>query len=245
MPPSGLKVGELAKRTGLSVRTLHYYDEIGLLAPSQHTASGHRLYTAGDVARLQQIASLRQLGLPLEEIRACLERPDFSPLRVLEMHLARLREQLELQQRLCQRLESIAAGLRRTEAISVEEFVQTIEVMTMFEKYYTPEQLQEIQERGKTIGEAGLRRAEADWKELLDQVQAAMDRGVEPTSEPVLALARRWQDLVNQFTGGNPGIEKSLREMYKQEPDIGARHGFGPNPAMFEYIGKAMKAVKQ
>jgi DNA-binding transcriptional MerR regulator len=57
-----LKVGELARRTGLTVRTLHHYDEIGLLNPSLHTEAGYRLYTAGDVARLQQVLSLRQLG---------------------------------------------------------------------------------------------------------------------------------------------------------------------------------------
>lgn len=69
MPQEVWKVGELAEQTGLSVRTLHYYDEIGLLTPSQRTASGHRLYAPGDVIRLQQIKSLRQLGFPLEEIR--------------------------------------------------------------------------------------------------------------------------------------------------------------------------------
>ena len=64
MEPTAIKVGEVAKRTGLSVRTLHHYDEIGLLSPSRRTASGHRLYGAGELARLQQIKSLRQLGLP-------------------------------------------------------------------------------------------------------------------------------------------------------------------------------------
>src|SRR5256885_13714858 len=91
-----LKVGELARRTGLTVRTLHHYDEIGLLRPSLHTGSGHRLYAAADVARLQQVVSLRQLGFSLEEIGACLTRPDFSPLKVIDLHLARLREQIEL-----------------------------------------------------------------------------------------------------------------------------------------------------
>ncbi len=66
---SGIKVGELARRTGVSVRTLHYYDEIRLLSPSGHTASGHRLYTTREPRRLQQIVSLRQLGFSLEEIR--------------------------------------------------------------------------------------------------------------------------------------------------------------------------------
>ena len=90
-----VKVGELARRTGLTIRTLHHYDEIGLLRPSLHTDSGHRLYTAADVARLQQVLSLRQLGFSLEEVRDCLDRPGFSPLEVIRLHVARLREQIE------------------------------------------------------------------------------------------------------------------------------------------------------
>src|SRR3989449_11352984 len=92
-----LKVGELARRTGLTVRTLHHYDEIGLLKPSLHTEAGHRLYTAGDIARLQQVLSLRQLGFSLEEVLDCLDRPGFSPLEVSRLHVARLREQIEVQ----------------------------------------------------------------------------------------------------------------------------------------------------
>src|SRR5947207_11101539 len=97
MPFDGLKVGELARRTGLTVRTLHHYDEIGLLRPSLHTEAGHRLYTAGDVARLQQVLSLRQLGFSLEQICACLDGPGFAPLEVIRLHVARLREQIQLQ----------------------------------------------------------------------------------------------------------------------------------------------------
>src|ERR1700675_313077 len=98
-----LRVGELAKRTGLTIRTLHHYDEIGLLKPSLHSESGHRLYTASDVARLQQVLSLRQLAFSLEEIRDCLGRPGFSPLEVVRHHVARLREQIQLQRGLCER----------------------------------------------------------------------------------------------------------------------------------------------
>src|SRR5260370_1968019 len=99
-----LKVGELAKRTGLTIRTLHHYDDIGLLKPSLHTESGHRLYTAGDVARLQQVLSLRQIAFSLEEVRACLDRPGFSPLEVIRLHVARLREQMALHRNLCEPL---------------------------------------------------------------------------------------------------------------------------------------------
>src|SRR5262245_8034255 len=83
---TALRVGELARRTGVSVRTLHYYHEIGLLAPSEQSHTGHRLYTAADVARLQQIVSLRQLGLSLDQIGACLDRGACSPIDIVEQH---------------------------------------------------------------------------------------------------------------------------------------------------------------
>src|SRR5207249_7059073 len=107
-----LKVGELARRTGLTIRTLHHYDEIGLLAPSLHTEAGHRLYTADDVARLQQVLSLRQLGFSLEQVSDCLHQAEFSPLEVIRLHLARLREQIEMQRNLCGRLEAVAEYFR-------------------------------------------------------------------------------------------------------------------------------------
>src|SRR5438105_8916320 len=120
-----LKVGELARRTGLTVRTLHHYDEIGLLKPSLHTEAGHRLYTAGDVVRLQQVLSLRQLGFSLEEVRDCLGRLGFSPIEVIRLHLARLREQITLQRRLCERLEAVADRLQAAGEVSADEFIRT------------------------------------------------------------------------------------------------------------------------
>ncbi len=110
---------------------------------------------------MQQIKSLRQLGFALEEIRACLNRPDFSPHRVIQLHLSRLRKHIELQQKLCDRLEAIAARIGPTDEVSVEEFVQeTIEVIRMserFEKYYPPEQLEELMERRSILGEERIR----------------------------------------------------------------------------------------
>lgn len=242
-----LKVGELAKQTGLSVRALHYYDEIGLLSPSRRTESGHRLYTASDVVRLQQIKSLRYLGASLEEIRETLDRPDFSPRRVIELHLSRLRDQIELQQKLCDRLEEIAARLSSKEEVSAEEFVRTMEVIRMSERlweYYTPEQREEIEERGRALGEERIRQVEAEWPELMEQVRAEMEAGTEPSNERVQRLAKRWMELVREFTGGNPEIERSVRNVWQQEETI---HGVdtGSMREMGEYIFRAMAASKK
>lgn len=243
MRPVGLKVGELAKRTGISVRTLHHYDQIGLLSPSNRTEAGYRLYSDGEIIRLQQIMSLRQLGLFLEDIRHCLVRSDFSLQRVIELHLARLREQMESKRKLYDRLEAVAAGLRSTERASVENLLQIMEEMTKMEKYYTPEQLEELAQRRETLGEERIRQAEADWANLMKQVRAEMEKGTDPTNDRVQSLARRWMALVQEFSGGNPEIEKSLRNMYHQESTV---HGMDTASMreMMDYISKALAASK-
>jgi MerR family transcriptional regulator, thiopeptide resistance regulator len=72
------KVGELAQLTGLTIRTLRYYDQIGLFSPTGHSDSGHRLYTESDISRLQQILSLRELDLSLGEIKSVLAGDRYS-----------------------------------------------------------------------------------------------------------------------------------------------------------------------
>ncbi|CAN5435106.1 MerR family transcriptional regulator [soil metagenome] len=237
------KVGELARQTGLTVRTLHHYEEIGLLAPARRSESGYRLYSEEDVVRLQQIVSLRQLGLSLEEVGRYLARPGSSPLEVLELHLSRLRKQIELQQRLCARLEALAAHVRSAETLSAEEFTRTIEMMTMFEKYYTPEQLQELEERRRVIGDERIREVEAEWPVLIAEMRAEMEKGTDPASERVQELARRWMGLVQEFTGGNPQIEQSVSRLYQQEP--AARERMGLDPEIFGYINRAMQISRE
>jgi MerR family transcriptional regulator, thiopeptide resistance regulator len=239
-----LKVGDLAKQTGVSVRTLHYYDEIGLLAPSHRTETGYRLYGEADIIRLQQIVSLRQIGFSLEQIRECLEQSAFSPHHVVQLHLSRLKEQMALQQQLYARLEAIATRLRSTEAISIQEFIQLIEVTTMIGKYYTPEQQEYLKERQQLLGEERIRQVEAEWQELIEQAQVEMANGADPASESVQALAQRWLELIQEFTGGNTDIEQSLTTMYQQEGSEVASRG-AVNSAVMDYMSRAMTAMKQ
>jgi MerR family transcriptional regulator, thiopeptide resistance regulator len=206
------------------VRALHYYDEIGLLSPSRRTEAGHRLYTADDVVRLQQIKSLQQLGFTLREVRDCLDRPDFPLGRVIHLHLSRLRASIDLQERLCDLLEKVEERLRSGEEISSERFVNTVmEVIEMSERlhrYYTPEQREYLAERRREFGEEGIRRAEAEWAGIIERVRAEMEAGTDPSDERVWPLARRSMELIEEFTGGDPGIERSLINMWQQEKNI-------------------------
>jgi DNA-binding transcriptional MerR regulator len=245
-----LKVGELARRTGLTVRALHHYDAISLLKPSLHTEAGYRLYTAGDVTRLQQILSLRQLGFSLDEIRDFLDRPGFSPLEVIDLHVRRLREHIEEQWKLCERLEALAVHVRAAGEVSADEFLRTIEEMTMMlakmDKYFTPEQLQLIQECREQAGQEHLERMQEDWAELIALIRAEMDKGTDPADAMVQALVRRWKDLLKQSTGGDPGIEQAMKRLWEEQGDtLAAQFGskYDSRP-IWGYINQALAAAK-
>src|SRR5512143_3548210 len=105
-------VGELAKLTGVTVRTLHHYDEIGLVRPSARSAAGYRLYDDGDVVRLQQVLLHRELGLPLEQIAAVIDAPGFRRVDALRAQRAALAEKRD---RLDGMLAAVDAALRLAE----------------------------------------------------------------------------------------------------------------------------------
>ena len=242
------KVGRLSQATGVSVRTLHHYDEVGLLHPSDRTGAGHRLYTADDVVRLQQVCSLRQMGFSLDEVGRFLDLPDCSPLEVLRMHAGRLEQQIDVERSLLKRLRTIADRLAESEHVSVEEFLRTIKEVTMseqFSKYYTPEQLEQLAERRGVVGDQRICEVEAEWKELIEQVGAEMDKGTDPASETMQRLAQRWMGLVREFTGGDPGIERSLGNMYRKEPSVQNQYGHNLVPKMSAYVTKAVEASKK
>ena len=83
--------------------------------------------------------------------------------------------------------------------------------------------------------------------ELFEKYKTEMEKGIDPSEEAVQKLARRSQELIAAFSGGDPGIEKSLGRMYKQEggPNVMAQHGVQLDPKVWEYMGKAMSALKK
>src|SRR4051812_22066936 len=127
MSGNAWKIGDLAKQTGLSVRTLHYYDEIGLLRPSQHSESGHRRYGPAELARLQQIVSLRHVGFSLKQIHKFLSQKNFDAVNSLRMQLERMKQQMDEQKKLYNRLEAIANALQSNKRIENQELIQLIQ----------------------------------------------------------------------------------------------------------------------
>ena len=229
------KIGELARRTGLTVRTLHHYDAIGLLSPAERSGGGHRVYGEADVQRLYRIVSLRSLGFPLEAIATALDGDAVDARAAVEDHLARLEDQMEQQRRL-------RASLRQLlERLGSDDFLTTIEEMTMYERYYTPEQRQELEQRRQAIGDEAIREVEREWAEIFATLRAEMDAGTDPADPKLRPLAERGQELVAMFTGGDPGITKALKQMWEHEDPEKVSHGMVDAEVM-AYYGRVQAA---
>ena len=137
MPPMGeldrtWKVGELARATGLTIRALHHYDDIGLLVPAR-TESGHRLYSRGDVERLYRVLALRSVGMTLEEIKVVLDDDGVSLIDTVRRHAAAVERDIDQRRRLLDRLRDMLAALERSAAPTVDELIGALEAMNVVE----------------------------------------------------------------------------------------------------------------
>jgi DNA-binding transcriptional MerR regulator len=230
------KIGELARRTGLTVRTLHHYDEIGLLSPAQRSDGGHRVYDEADVQRLYRIVSLRSLGFPLDAIAQALDSQAFDPKAAVDDHLRRLEAQIAQEQQLLDKLRTLRQRL------DADDFLTTIEEITMRERYYTPEQLDQLQQRRQQLGEDAIKDVEREWGEIFATLKQEMDKGTDPADPRLRPIGDRSRELMVMFTGGDPGIEASLKRMYETEGPEKASRGMA-DPAVFEYLAQVRAAT--
>jgi MerR family transcriptional regulator, thiopeptide resistance regulator len=230
------KIGELAQRTGLTVRTLHHYDEIGLLTPAERSDGGHRVYDEASVQRLYRIASLRSLGFPLDAIAQALDSNAFDPRTAVDDHITRLEAQIAQEQQLVGKLHALR------ERLDADDFLTTIEELTMHQRYYTLEQLEQLEQRRQEFGEEQIRAVEQEWAEIFATLKAEMEAGTDPADPKLRPIGERSRELLKMFTGGDPGIEASLKTMYETEGPEKASRGMA-DPEVFAYLAKVREAA--
>lgn len=241
------KAQEFARKTGVTVRTLHHYDRMGLLKP-RRTPSGYRMYGAAELARLEQIVTLKFLGLPLKEIKGALERGPMNiraTLRLQREILAEKRRRIEMAIKAIEKAENIVAQDGEADWESLKKIIEVIDMENNWDwvkKYYTEEQLEELASRyTPEVAERGPR----EWAALIKEVEEARAEGVDPASPRAQALAARWSALIEEFTGGNPEILKNLKRLYADEANW-PEHAQKPySDGAISFINEAIAARKK
>ena len=223
-----LKIGELAKRAGLTVRTLHHYDHIGLLSPSARSDSGFRLYSQADVVRLHRIQALKQFGCSLSDIGAFLAEPGASLIEIITQQMSVLDEQVQRAQALRDRLFRLREQVYKGEDTGLTDWLTILEMMTMYEKHLSKEELDRLRSN-KAAGNL-----DGEWSQLVPLVQDAMDRGVAPESQEAQELAWRWIRLLRDTTGNDAALAIKLQRIHREEQKAQLLKGI--TPEMIEYI---------
>ena len=162
-----------------------------------------------------------------------------SLLEIIRLHKTRIEEQMVELGSLLGRLGAVESRMGNGRRVDTDELFSLMEAMTMFEKHYTPEQLDELRKRRETLGDDAVRQGQRDWEDLITQVRTAVEEGTPPESDRGRALAERWSNLIEEFTGGDAGVRDSLQKAYAAEPQSWEQ--FGIDPSMREWIGRAAK----
>jgi MerR family transcriptional regulator, thiopeptide resistance regulator len=222
------RIGELAAATGLTVRTLHHYEHIGLLGPAARTDGRQRLYDEHDVQRLYRIRALRDLGLPLEDIGRMLEEDGATLGDVLRAHLVHVDAELQRLGRLRTLLGHACAQADRVVGPGV--VLEAIEAMSRVVRH--------IDAAGTNgCGPGG---DESRWRALGNELRACMDAGDGPEAPRPRAVARAAQALLADFARGDRATLDALARLRKLDPP---KNLAGWDPELIRYLDQALASL--
>ena len=212
-----MNISRVAKLTGVTVRTLHYYDEIGLLKPSQVTEAGYRVYDDADLEVLQQILFFRELDFSLEDIRKIMQNPAYEK-------ESALRKQRELLEQKRSRLDSLISLVDKTlkgeRDMSFRQF-DTTEIEATKKKYAEEARRRwggtaaysEYEKRASCSGDAQQKMLDDEGAMLLREF--GRNRSLAPDSPEAQALVKKWQDYITaHFYTCTKEILSCLGQMY-------------------------------
>ncbi len=225
----GWTIGAVASAVGITVRTLHHWDAVGLVRPSARSASGHRRYSAGDLARIHRVLLYRELGLPLDRIGHLLDAPRSDPGGSLREQRAQLADRIT-------RLQGMVEGVDRLlAAIDAGALLTPEEQVSIFGQDWQPSWIGEAQERwGDTdqwaqYAERAATMTPQDWQSVADtsaalnqDLAAAVHAGLDPAGPEAAVLAERHRASIGAYFTCTHAMQVCLGRMYEADPDFTA-----------------------
>lgn len=214
-----LMVGELAKKMGVSVRTLQYYDKEGLLKPSSTSEGGRRLYSEKDIVKLHQILSFKYLGFSLKEIKGelfLLDDPK-EVLNMLEFQKKAIENQIYSFQKALEATTYLQTEVMNTDQVDFGKYSEIIELIKVgnegcwaWKCFNTPLK-EHVRNRFGSDANEGIRIYET-YKEVLEEALILKQKEEPPESDISFVLAKKWWDMIMDFTGGDMSLIPELEK---------------------------------
>lgn len=231
-----LKVGQLAKQICLSVRTLHHYDEIGLLSPSVRTSAGHRLYNTKDIALLHRIQALKQLGLPLQKVAEIMQENSQPLPDIIARQIENLDREMEQAAQLKAKLLKLQKSLHASDEPDMASWLDTLALMNVYEKYLTEDEIEELNNHAL----AAKHEIEHEWPEMVKKLQVMMDQKISPSDKKAQAFVIQWTEMLERLVGYNPHL---LLKVHSMSDEIEMQLQRGISIEMKEYLGDVMGQI--
>lgn len=220
-------VKQLADLAGVSIRTLHYYDQIDLLRPEEYGENGYRYYGEKDLLKLQQILFFRELDFPLSEIKAILHQPGFDQVTALQAHRKTLRERITRLEQLIHTIDRTVGHLQKGTAMSKKDYYkgfnearQKEHEQYIRETYGDSDQLKNSIKQWANLTPEEKNDFLAHWDNLHHQIAENMDKGAEHPD--VQALMQQYREKLNFFYEVSLAHFENLGHMYNSHPEFQA-----------------------
>lgn len=229
-----LKIGELAKRTGVTIRALRHYDEIGLLSPSSRSEGGFRLYSLEDVGKLYRIQALCRLNLPLAEVRQVMAAGNATFPDIVEKQIAFLNHQIGHAVALRDHLSELQSRSRQSAALTMDDWVGALAQMSAVYKYFNDDERRSLAAQRASVTET----CDKEKAALIFELQQLMAQGVSADTDEAQELAYRWIQLLMAEVGDDEGLLMKYYAMQWNEDSLQLLSGI--DRAGMTYISHAM-----
>ena len=243
-------LGELA---GVTIRTLHFYEELGLIKPAYHGTNGYRYYEENELLQLQQILFFKELGFSLKQIQKVLGRSDFDQLAALHSHRKALKQEWKKIGQLIKTIDNTINHLQGKKKMKDKEIFDgfNISLVTkvrggqssnaaealVFKSVKNPtKSVEDVEKRGKEFYDNITKTAHAIFKELVH----CIEKGLDPASVEVQRIIKKHHSLTEQIHDVTQEVYKALAQLYQEHPEF--RKQIDPfHPQLAEFMAQAME----
>lgn len=233
-----IKIGDLASMTGVTVRTLHYYDEIGLLKPVQVTEKGHRLYNMQSITQLYRIMAMKDMGFNLDETKDMIKSKDINVLKLVEIQISNVQEEIAQKQLLFSKLIKLKEKLKDNQNLSSEDFQEMIPYINLSaDKYFTKEQFDKLKDRLEDYD--SVKDTSSEWLDFITKLTYCYKNKLSSSDKMAKECINYWSHLTSNIIGKDEQMKDSVFSFHASQTNTQLRYGL--TDVLYKYLMDLME----